>query len=55
MGVDIDYAQLQQTGEELRRVLAKGKAVRITAPNGTDLRVRIAGRPAYVSDGIISA
>jgi leucyl aminopeptidase (aminopeptidase T) len=54
-GVDVDYAQLQQTGEELRRVLANGKEVRITAPTGTDLRVRIAGRPAYVSDGIISA
>jgi aminopeptidase len=54
-GVDVDYAQLQTTGEQIRRVLAGGKQVRITAPNGTDLRVRIAGRPAYVSDGVISA
>jgi len=53
-GVDVDYAQLQQTGEELRKVLSAGKEVRITAPNGTDLRARIAGRPVYVSDGIIS-
>jgi leucyl aminopeptidase (aminopeptidase T) len=54
-GVDVDYAQLQATGEQIRRVLAGGKQVRITAPNGTDLRVRIAGRSPYVSDGVISA
>lgn len=54
-GLDVDYTQLQRTGEAMRQVLAAGKEVRITAPNGTDLRVRIAGRPAYVSDGVISA
>jgi aminopeptidase len=54
-GLDVDYTQLQRTGEAMRQVLAAGKEVRITAPNGTDLRARIAGRPAYVSDGIISA
>ena len=53
-GVDIDFAQLQQAGAEVQRILAAGKEVRITAPNGTDLRMRIAGRPSYVSDGIIS-
>jgi aminopeptidase len=54
-GVDVDYAALQQTGEAIRRTLTSGKQVRITAPNGTDLKVGIAGRPAFVSDGIISA
>ena len=54
-GLNVDYEQLQQTGEAIRQVLAVGKEVRITAPNGTDLRVRIGGRPVYVSDGIISA
>jgi leucyl aminopeptidase (aminopeptidase T) len=53
-GVDIDFAQLQQTGANVQRLLTAAKEVRITAPNGTDLRMRIAGRPAYVSDGIIS-
>ncbi len=53
-GVDVDYAQLQQRGEELRKAVAGGKEVRITAPNGTDLRTRIAGRPVNLSDGIIS-
>ncbi len=54
-GVDVDFAGLQESGAEVQRTLAAGKEVRITAPNGTDLRMRIAGRPAYVSDGIISA
>ena len=54
-GLDVDYTQLQRTGEAMQQVLAAGKEVHITAPNGTDLRARIAGRPAYVSDGIISA
>lgn len=53
-GLDVDYAKIQRTGEAMRQVLAAGKEVHITAPNGTDLRARIAGRPAYVSDGIIS-
>jgi len=54
-GIDVDYEQLQRTGEAIRQVLEAGNEVRITAPNGTDLRVRVDGRPVYVSDGIISA
>ena len=36
-------------------VLAAGKEVRITNPNGTDFKVGIAGRPITVNDGVISA
>jgi aminopeptidase len=54
-GVDADYDALQSTGDQVRRVLARGKEIRITNPNGTDLRVRIGGRPITISDGIISA
>jgi leucyl aminopeptidase (aminopeptidase T) len=54
-GVDVDYAQLQSTGEQVRKTLAAGKELRITSADGTDLRVGIAGRPVQVSDGIISA
>jgi len=53
-GVDVDYAELQRNGERIRQTLAASKALRITAPNGTDLRVQIAGRPVLVSDGVIS-
>jgi leucyl aminopeptidase (aminopeptidase T) len=54
-GIDADYPQLQATGERIRNALAAGKELRITSPDGTDLRVKIAGRPVTVSDGIISA
>ncbi len=54
-GVDVDYAGLQRTGEQIRKTLAAGKELRITSADGTDLRVGIAGRPVQVSDGVISA
>jgi leucyl aminopeptidase (aminopeptidase T) len=54
-GVNTDYQALGSTGEQVRRVLAGGKELRITNPNGTDLRVGIGGRTVLVSDGIISA
>jgi leucyl aminopeptidase (aminopeptidase T) len=53
-GVDVDNAQLQRTGDAMRQALEAGKEVRITAPNGTDLRMQVRGRPVLVSDGIIS-
>jgi len=53
-GVNVDYPALQATGEKVRRALAAGRQLRITNPNGTDLTVGIAGRPVYVSDGVIS-
>ena len=54
-GVDADYEALQSSGQQVRKVLAAGKELRITSPNGTDFRVAIAGRPITVNDGIISA
>lgn len=53
-GVRTDYAALQATGEAIRAKLATGEELRITHPHGTDLTVRIAGRPVFVSDGVIS-
>jgi aminopeptidase len=54
-GIDADYSAIQATGEHVRKVLAAGKEVRITHPNGTDLRLRVDGRPITVNDGVISA
>jgi aminopeptidase len=54
-GVGADYQALQSSGEQIRKLLAAGKEVRITNPNGTDLRVAISGRPITVNDGVISA
>ncbi|MCZ6492491.1 MAG: aminopeptidase, partial [Planctomycetota bacterium] len=53
-GVNVDYDQLQATGERVKNILAAGREVRITAPNGTDLTVEITRRPIFVSDGVIS-
>jgi len=52
-GVNIDYANLQTTGETAKTALV-GKEVEITHPNGTNLKMNIESRPAYISDGIIS-
>lgn len=53
--VNADYTALQATGEKVKTELSTGKEVHITNPNGTDLKVKIEGRPFFVSDGIISA
>jgi leucyl aminopeptidase (aminopeptidase T) len=54
-GVNTDYDKLQQTGQRFQSVLATGRELRITAPNGTDLKVQITSRPVYVSDGVVSS
>lgn len=54
-GVNIDYANLQATGERARTAVV-GKEMEITHPNGTNLKLTLDGsKPAYISDGIISA
>jgi leucyl aminopeptidase (aminopeptidase T) len=53
--VNSDYSAVQTTGENVKTALSAGKEVHITNPNGTDLKVKIEGRPFFVSDGIISA
>lgn len=53
-GVGLDHNQLQARGEQVRTALAGGDEVRITHPNGTDLKLSIKGRPVFVSDGVIS-
>ncbi|MDO8540558.1 MAG: aminopeptidase [Opitutaceae bacterium] len=54
-GINVDYAQMQAKGAALKAILAAGKEVRVTHPNGTNLICRIAGRPVFVSAGVISA
>jgi aminopeptidase len=54
-GVNTDYSKLQNTGQSLQAALAKGKELKITTPNGTNLTLGIASRQTLVSDGVISA
>lgn len=53
-GVNADYEAIQSTGDRLQRLLAGGNELHLTHPNGTDLRLQISDRDAYVSDGMIS-
>ena len=53
--VNVDYTKLQSACDSVKARLASGKEVHITNPNGTDLKVRIEGRPVFTSDGVISA
>ena len=53
-GVNVDYKELQVTGDAVRNSLEKGKQVHITTPAGTDLTVQIEGKPVQISDGVIS-
>ncbi len=53
--VNTDYSGVQATGEKLKTTMSAGKELHITSPEGTDLKVKIEGRPFVFSDGIISA
>ena len=53
-GVNVDYNQLQTIGSIVQGKLVRGKELRITAANGTDVTVEINNRPTYVSDGVVS-
>jgi leucyl aminopeptidase (aminopeptidase T) len=54
-GVNVDYSELQARGEQVKAALAGGNEMHITNPNGTDLKVRVQGRPVLVSDGVVTA
>ena len=54
-GVNTDYSGVQATGEKIKTTMSAGKELHITSPDGTDLKVKIEGRPFFVSDGVISA
>jgi leucyl aminopeptidase (aminopeptidase T) len=54
-GVNLDYSDLQTRGAQVKAALAAGNNVHVTNPNGTDLKLRVQGRPVLVSDGNISA
>jgi leucyl aminopeptidase (aminopeptidase T) len=52
-GVNVDYKMMQGTGATLNKILAEGKEIHLTHPNGTDLTASIEKRPVFVSDGVI--
>jgi aminopeptidase len=54
-GVNVDYTDLAARAEQVKAVIAGGREIRLKDANGSDLRVRIQGRPVFASDGIITA
>ncbi|MGD0249816.1 MAG: hypothetical protein ABSB97_02855 [Thermoplasmata archaeon] len=52
---DVDYAWLGRTATRAARLLAHGRELRVMAPNGTDVRLRLLGRNPWVDDGRVDA
>ena len=50
-----DMDELKRRGQAVAQILSDGDEVRITCPNGSDLRLSIAGRSAISDDGDLSA
>jgi leucyl aminopeptidase (aminopeptidase T) len=50
-----DMAELKRRGRAVAKALSESDEVRITCPNGTDLRLDISGRTAISDDGDLSA
>lgn len=53
-GVAVEPSRLQAAGAALKAVLGPARELRLTGANGTDLRMSVAARPAFISDGVIS-
>jgi len=52
---EVDYGTMQKSAVRATRLLVRGRELRVTAPNGTDVRVRLRGRTPWVDDGAIDA
>ena len=50
-----DMAELKRRGEAVAKILTEANEIRITCPNGSDLRLSLAGRTAISDDGDLSA
>jgi aminopeptidase len=51
--LDVDHAQISSLATKIESKLRKATDVRITASNGTDLRLKLKNRPVHIHDGII--
>jgi len=50
-----DMAELKRRGQAVARILTDADEVRITCPNGSDLRLSLSGRTAISDDGDLTA
>jgi len=52
---DVEYEGLEHDGARAADLLSRGRVVRVTAGNGTDLRLELRGRRPWVDDGKVDA
>jgi len=50
-----EYGEVARSAARAARTLERGRRLRITAANGTDLRVALRGRRAWIDDGQVDA
>ncbi len=51
-GMNADYNAISKRSIKLKKILEKGKQIKVTAPAGTDITFDIAGRKAIASKGL---
>lgn len=51
-GLNADYKKISRLSVKLKKILEKGKEIRVTAPAGTNISFRISGRTAIASKGL---
>ena len=52
---EADYGAMRASAGRAARLLARGRSLRVTAPNGADVRLRLRGRTPWVDDGAVDA
>jgi leucyl aminopeptidase (aminopeptidase T) len=48
---EADYPRIAEAGRRAERLLSRGRELRVTGDDGTDVRLRLRHRPAWVDDG----
>ena len=51
--LDMSYHELKEFGSKIAKMLQKTQEVHVTAPGGTNVKFRLAGRPIHIFDGIV--
>jgi leucyl aminopeptidase (aminopeptidase T) len=53
--IGTDYSAIAVQAEQMKQLLATGKKMHITSPEGTDLTVDLTTRPVFADDGVVTA
>jgi aminopeptidase len=54
-GIGAAYTTIAGQASQLKQLVATGKKMHITSPDGTDLTLELGGRPVFADDGELSA